>query len=110
MRMAKASKDDIDRLRKFFQMIEEVMDYGTLTHPPTGPDGEGAEEEVDDIRLCELIREHWGHRGPGVGAGSWFRVVFGVDVLIDNCCDPDLDYLEFKPEIKSALEAAGAKP
>ena len=36
------------------------------------------------------------------------RVVFGYQVLVDNCADPDLDYLEFNPRIKAALEAAPA--
>ena len=32
------------------------------------------------------------------------RVIFGFEVLVDNVCDPDLDYLEFKPEIKKLFE------
>ena len=27
-----------------------------------------------------------------------------AQVLIDNACDPDLDYLEYKPEIQKAIE------
>ena len=27
-----------------------------------------------------------------------------AEVLIKNACDPDLDYLEFKPEIREAME------
>jgi hypothetical protein len=32
------------------------------------------------------------------------RVVFGYEILVDNVCDPNLDYLEFKPELKELLE------
>ncbi len=37
---------------------------------------------------------------------SWIhmRVIFGFEVLVDNVCDPDLDYLEFKPEIKKLFD------
>lgn len=30
---------------------------------------------------------------------GWRRVVWGCDLLIENCCDPNLDYLALKPEL-----------
>ena len=43
--------------------------------------------------------------------GAWVRnapplkrVVFGYQVLVDNCCDPNSTTLEFKAEIKDALD------
>lgn len=35
-------------------------------------------------------------------SGSIGRILFNCSTLIDNCCDPDLDYLEFKPSIMHA--------
>jgi ketol-acid reductoisomerase len=32
------------------------------------------------------------------------RILFGFEVLVENACDPDLDYLDFNKEIKEALE------
>jgi hypothetical protein len=32
------------------------------------------------------------------------RIIYGYEVLVENVCDPDLDYLEYKPEIKKLLE------
>jgi hypothetical protein len=32
------------------------------------------------------------------------RVIMGFEVLVDNACDPDLDYLDFKPEIKKLMK------
>ena len=32
------------------------------------------------------------------------RIIIGYEVLVHNCCDPELDYLEFNKEIKEALE------
>ena len=48
----------------------------------------------------------WNERGPGVG-GAWSRVVLGCQGLIDGCCDPDADTLEWRLDIAAAMEAAG---
>ena len=32
------------------------------------------------------------------------RIIFGYEVLVDNVCDPELDYLDYNKEIKEALE------
>jgi len=102
MKMAKADKEDIDGVTDFFLMLEEVIEYGTFTRP--NPDEEEISEDVDDKRIVELIRAAWGERGPGVGP-SWRRVVMGCAVLIDNCCDPDADTLEWRPDVRAFLES-----
>ncbi len=38
--------------------------------------------------------------------GSWRRVVWGFSILVDNCCDPDSDVLEWSPELRNLIEAA----
>lgn len=99
MKIAKASKEDIDRCVKFFQFVEEFMEHGT--HTP-----EGSEDTIDleDEQFIERLRKLWGGRfePPGVDC-SWRRVVFGCDILIDNVCDPDADTLEWKPELAAKL-------
>jgi hypothetical protein len=30
---------------------------------------------------------------------GWRRVVWGYDIMVEQCCDPNLDYLAFKPEL-----------
>lgn len=35
------------------------------------------------------------------------RVVFGYEILVDNVCDPDKTYLDWRPDVKAALKAAG---
>lgn len=102
MKMAKADKEDIDRVTAFFLMLEEAIEYGTFTRP--NPDEEEVSEDVDAERIVELIRGAWGERGPGVGP-SWRRVVMGCAVLIDNCCDPDADTLEWRPDVRAFLES-----
>lgn len=107
MKMAKASKDDIQKMILFFQDIQEFMDYGTNT--PENPDFEEESVDLTDEMFVELIRKHWGgrFRPNGVDA-AWTRVVHGCDVLIDNCCDPDLDHLEFREDIRNFLETQPA--
>jgi hypothetical protein len=100
--MAKADKEDIDRVTAFFVMLEEAIEYGTFTLE--NPDEEEVSEDVDAERIVELIRGAWGERGPGVGP-SWRRVVMGCAVLIDNCCDPDADTLEWRPDLRAFLES-----
>ena len=36
--------------------------------------------------------------------GSIGRVLMNADVLVDQVCDENLDYLDFNPDIKKALE------
>lgn len=102
MKMAKADAQDVDSVREFFQMLEEVLEYGTYT--PPNDEHEEESIDVDDETLMSMIRERWGIRGPGVGA-SWRRVVMGYAVLVGNCCDPDADTLEWRPDIQKMLEA-----
>lgn len=99
MKIAKASDDDIRRVREFFQMLEEIEQYGTYT-----PSADAAEIQVGDETFRKLIVDQWGVR-EGVRT-SWSRVLFGFEVLLDNCCDPNLDYLDWKPEFKELHESA----
>ena len=99
VKLAKADKDDIAQMVKFFHMLEEAIEYGTYT---TSDDAEP--EQVDDERLLDLIRAAWNERGPGVGT-AWRRVVWGCDTLIANCCDPDSDVLEWRKDVREWLES-----
>lgn len=102
MKMAKASKEDIERCVKFFQFIEEFIEHGTHT-----PENEHVEEdsiELNDADFVQRLRELWGGSGPTAVDSSWRRVVFGCDVLIDNVCDPNADTLELRTDWAKAIE------
>ncbi len=101
MKMAKASKADIQRVHDFMQFIDEFMEYGAIT-------GDSDEEiTLDDDAFVARLRDMWGHRfGPCKVDASWRRVVFGCDILIDNCCDPNSDTLEWRPDIAMFLATA----
>ena len=105
MRMAKASKEDIERCWAFFRFIEEFMEYGT--HTPENDEVEEESVDLSDELFVEMLRAMWGgrFRPPGVDC-SWSRVVHGCDMLIDNVCDPNVDYLDLRPDWAQAIAAA----
>jgi hypothetical protein len=76
--MAKASQQEVDDLIDFLRTLEEKV------------------EEWDESDLLDYLE----HRG----VPSWERTVFGFSVLVDNVCDPDVSYLDWKPELKRLLE------
>ena len=95
-----------DKTCKFFNMIEEFIEYGT--HTPENDDYEEESIELDDAKFVELVRSMYGGRFKPDGVDvAWRRVVFGCDILIDNCCNPDEGHLAFKPEIRKLLEPTG---
>lgn len=52
----------------------------------------------NDIILCEYVRRLF------KGNSSVFRrVEMAAMMAIDNCFDPDIDYIDWKPEIKNAI-------
>jgi len=84
MKMAKASAADLDAMQEFFESVEEIMESGS-----------------DDDKLLSLIHENWFRL-----CSAWRRVVFGCEILINNACDKDLSYLEWKPSLRELIEAA----
>lgn len=113
LRMAKAPKEHIDRLRIWLQFhnelcqIDPTSEYGWKR---LKEDWEEDEEFGAIIKHCEdedknfsweyymdYFERHISH--------IHVRIIMGFEVLVDNCCDPNLDYLDFKPEMKKAFEA-----
>jgi len=111
MRMAKAPQEHVDRLRKWMQFNDELCkidptyykdwesfkedwsedkDFGPIIKHCEDDDGFNWEYYMDYYQ-CEISHIH-------------MRIILGFEVLIDNVCDPNLDYLDYKPEIKEKLE------
>jgi len=98
MRMAKAPQEHVDKLRKWMQFNDELCkidptnDYDFMPIIKHCEDDKGFNWEY----YMDYYQSHisWIH----------MRVIIGFEVLVDNVCDPDLDYLEYKPEIKKLLE------
>lgn len=83
LRQARAMPDQIEEVRQWFRELERVVD-----------------SESEDVG-------EWVERNYGRVRSEWERIVFGYEVLVNNACDPDLSYLDWKPEIKAALESLG---
>lgn len=107
MKVTKLPKEDLIRLDKFMEMLYEVLNDGTYT------EGEESEPElVSPERFMELAKEHW-------FGSDWFRsnqlmglyniLSIGYRTLIDNACDPDVNYIEWRPDVKAFLESTSTK-
>lgn len=85
--------DDDDEDKKMLLAIEEEVKE---------TDGTSWDGKADNrIILYEFVKRKWKQANF---SGSFGRIIMDADVLIANCCDPNLDYLEFKPEIIAAME------
>lgn len=87
LRMARAYPDQVQRVREWFQKLEEILDDEKTTSADYGAWIAGHYHEV---------------------SSDWERILFGYDTLIENVCDQTKSYLEFKPEIKEAISARRA--
>jgi hypothetical protein len=85
LRMARAYPDQVQRVREWFQKLEELLD----------------DERTSSSDYGIWISAHY-HEV----ANDWERILFGYDTLIENVCDQTKSYLEFKPEILSAFALA----
>ena len=111
MRMAKAPQEHVDRLREWMQFNDE------LCHIDPSNNYEWVkfkEDWNDDERFSDIIKhceddewfnwEYYMHYFRSNISHIHMRVIFGYEVLVHNACDPELDYLDYKKEIKEALE------
>ena len=90
--------DDDDEDKKLLLEIEKEVKE---------EDGETVWDGVDNrLILYEFIKRKWRKVNY---CGSFGRIVMDAEVLIDNACDPNLDYLEFKPEIMEAINEYNEK-
>lgn len=97
MKLAKASDDEIKRAIKLAQFLEATCDVRNFEQPSFPED----DTLLDEDSLEDLQRFYKGVKElcPGL-----LRVVFGYQVLLDNCCDPAADTLEWKPELAEKLQ------
>ena len=124
MKAAKADKEEIDRVQKFYNLVESLLDsrWGDSDEDwRTWDDKDEDKKEIleieEELKLWEgtdldghvdnriVLYEFFKKRFKEVDwGGSIGRVLMNADVLVNQVCDPDLDYLDFNPEIKQALE------
>lgn len=90
--VAAVTLEDTDRIRQWFIDLEEVLENDTVCDPSDWTD-------ISDwiITNYPRIKHDWG------------RLLFAYETVYENACDPTLQHLEWKPEIKAALEIAARK-
>lgn len=83
IRMAKAPERDVESLLDFLRELEEQIDNYRFT----------------DDELGKWVDENFKRIN-----GKYERILNGFTVLVDNVCDPTLDYLDYNPDIKQAKQ------
>lgn len=79
LRMAKTPADEWEHCMHFVNELDNELKY----------------HEMTDEQLGAWVRK----QNPMLR-----RTVFGYSVLVDNCCDPNVSHLAFKPEIANQAE------
>lgn len=124
MKVAKAEKEEFDKVYDFINVMDSLFDGRFWSHEEEWKewdddnpnkklllkieeeiresDGETIWDGVDNrLILYEFMKRKWMEAN---WCGSFQRIVTNAEVLIDNACDPNLDYLEWNTEIKEAIE------
>lgn len=111
--MAKAPKEHVDRLRYWMQFNDELCHIDPTNKYEWDKFKEDWSEDDDFnpiITHCEdddgFNWDYYMDYYQSNISHIHMRVIFGYEVLIDNVCDPDLDYLDYKKDIKSLMEKA----
>jgi len=102
LRQAKATQDEVKNLCEFLNMIDEVLHLRTYTS-----EDEETEKIPTNDRFVELIEQFWCGDLTSITRGinnSWRRIVFGYVTLLDNACDPNSEFLEWREDIAEFLE------
>ena len=128
VKVAKATQEEFDRVWGFVHPMEALFDgRGFFSNEEDWRDWD---DDDEDKKLLLKIEKELLAAGEGYMldgqvdnrlilyefmkvkflkanySGSIGRILFDCSTLIDNCCDPDLDYLEFKPSIMHAERIA----
>ena len=125
--VAKAGKDEFKRVWSFVHAMENLFDgrsaFSSEEDWRDWPDSDKDKKVIlkiekelvdageatwnghadNDAILFTFIKRKWREANC---SGSFGRILFDCETLIDNCCDPKLDYLEFKPSIMYAERIA----
>jgi hypothetical protein len=111
MRMAKAPQEHINCLMHWMKFNDELC-----TIDPTNKnewksfksDWEGDEKFMGIIEHCEdtdkFSWEYYMDYYQKNISHIHMRIVFGYEVLVENVCDMELDYLDFNKELKKLME------
>lgn len=112
MRMAKAPQEHIDKLRNWLQFNDELSKIDPLHYrewEQFKKDWEGENDFINIIEHCSdengnfNYEYYWDYFQCYI-SHIYSRILFGFEILLENVCDPDLDYLDYNPEFKKQFE------
>lgn len=116
MRMAKASREHVDKLRTWMQFNDELCNIDPTNQRDWDEfkqDWKHDERFKEIIIYCEdetiFSWEFYMDYYQRNISHIHMRIIIGFEVLIDSVCDPELDYLDYNKEIKKALETSKSK-
>ena len=123
MKVAKATPEEFNPVWDFISCMEALLSGGRFRSSEEDwrdwndddPDkklllqieknikeSEHDEEPDNRLILFEFIKKKWHQANE---CGSFGRIVMDAAVLIENVCDPKLDYMEYKPKMIEAFKA-----
>ena len=112
MRMSKAPREHVDRLRTWMQFNDELSKIDPTNEfewDEFKKDWVDEEDWTSIIKHCEddegFNWEYYMDYYHSNISHIHMRVIFGYEVLVDNVCDPELDYLDYKKELKELMES-----
>lgn len=119
MRIAKATPEDFEGLRDFRHFCEGVLEKQRFSLRSPEDNWEEWDDDDEDkqwiLKMRKEIAEEEGIEPEDVDirivlyeclkriyrkANGWYRVTTAADVLIDNVCDPQKDYLDYRPSLE----------
>ena len=89
LRMARSMPKEINTMRQFLFDLEEKM----------------YDLEYDNDDLANWLMDEYKKRFEPY----WQRLFSGYETMFDNACNPNLDYLAWKPELQNLLEPEGGE-
>lgn len=111
MKMAKAPQEHVDRLRTWLQFNDELCKIDPTNEYEWKSFKEDWSEDTEwgpIIKHCEddegFNWEYYMDYYQSNISYIHMRIIMGFEVLVDNVCDPELDYLEFNKDIISMME------
>jgi hypothetical protein len=111
MRMAKASQKHVDKLRNFLQVTELLCKIDPTNNrewEKFKEDWEHDEDYTEIIKDCEsreeFVYEYYFNYFIRNISHIYGRILMGYEVLVENACNPELDYLDYNDDIKKGLE------
>jgi hypothetical protein len=111
MRLAKAPQGEIDKLRIWMQFNDELCKIdptNDIEWESFKSDWEDEEDFQKIIKYCEddegFSFEYYLNYYNRKISHIHMRIIFGYETLVDNICDPELDYLDFNKDLKKVLE------